>query len=263
MNWRLLITPGADARYNMALDQALFTCYALQKIPTLRIYSWQPHAVTIGRNQNLEETVFVDQCSKDNVDIIRRPSGGQAIFHADELTYSVVGSLADIGAGCSVKDSYRLLCSCVIGAYKLLGLDACFAFENKNMDFHRTGTNLCFAAREDYDILIDKKKIGGNAQRRKKDIIMQHGSIPYSFSYNDNVKYIRNNVKNLSECSTSLEECLGDDIDRGRIVKTVINSFKNKFMFLDNLSEITPQEQKCLDDILNENSNLVKAIDET
>jgi lipoate-protein ligase A len=178
--WRLIDTGPLDGPSNMALDEALLSCFDPESSrPLLRIYGWSPPAFSLGRFQKPEEVVDLEGCARAGIPVVRRVTGGGCIFHAEELTYSIVctpGQIADI---VGVKESFRQLCGFLLLAYRRLGLSPAFAIDSPARP-ERLGerTPLCFAGTEEYDILVDGRKLGGNAQRRSRGLIFQHGSIP-------------------------------------------------------------------------------------
>lgn len=149
---RLLETGHRSAFYNMALDQALMSNVE-DSIPILRLYSWKPPAVSIGYFQNLEEEVNVRTCKNLGIDVIRRITGGGAVLHEHELTYSFITKKYPT----NIMESYELICEPVVMCLRELGFDAKFSPLN--------------------DIIVDDKKVSGNAQTRKKNILLQHGTI--------------------------------------------------------------------------------------
>ena len=164
----------------MAIDEALLRSFDPESsLPVLRLYGWNPPALSLGRFQNAAEVLDLERCRADGVAVVRRVTGGGVIYHADELTYSLVCAPYQIPPASSVKDSFRVLTGFLLAFYRTLGLDAAYA-----VDAVPEGTRLgertafCFAGRESFDILADGRKIGGNAQRRLKGVIFQHGSIP-------------------------------------------------------------------------------------
>jgi len=178
--WRLIDTGSLDGPANMALDEALLSCFDPQSSrPLLRLYGWSPPAFSVGKFQQAHAVLDLERCACEGIPVVRRVTGGGCIFHADELTYSIVCSPEHISGVEGVKESYRKLCGFLIHAYRGLGLDPSFAVD-ANPSSGRLGerTPLCFAGREEYDITIQGRKLGGNAQRRTRGIIFQHGSIP-------------------------------------------------------------------------------------
>lgn len=248
--WRLLITPPSDAFYNMALDEALFLSYQDHKTPTLRIYSWEKPSITLGYSQEYDNVINDEFVKNDNVAVVRRITGGQAIVHDNELTYSLVASLEDIEAAKTVKDSYRIICSCLIDAYKKCGLDAMFSYQSPERNYDRLKANLCFSSREDYDILVNGKKLGGNAQKRKKELLLQHGSIPFSISQISFDKYVNESNNTPSDCSGSLNELMDRKIDFAMLSNFIVESFGEKFKFESGSTTLTKIENDYLEMLL-------------
>jgi lipoate-protein ligase A len=142
----------------MALDEALLEGIASgAALPALRFFGWNPPAVSLGYFQGLEEEVDLDACRRHGVDVVRRISGGGAVFHHAEITYSLIMPLSHPCAGASIPESYRALCAGVTAGLGRLGVEAVFAPVN--------------------DILAGGKKISGSAQTRRKDCLLQHGTV--------------------------------------------------------------------------------------
>lgn len=158
MRLRFIETGYSSAAFNMGLDEGILNAVAEGRSgPTLRFYAWRPRAVSIGYFQGLEEEVDEAACRSRGVDVVRRVTGGGAVYHADELTYSVVAPEGHPLAAGSILDSYRLLCGGVVEGLKGLGIDAAFAPIN--------------------DVVADGRKLSGNAQTRKRGCLLQHGTV--------------------------------------------------------------------------------------
>jgi lipoate-protein ligase A len=193
----------------MAIDESLLSLFNPKTSePILRIYGWDPPALSLGRFQNAEEVLDLDCCHNNGVAAVRRVSGGGTIYHADELTYSIVCSPEQIPPTVSVKDSFRVLTGFLIDFYRTLELNASYAVDTVS-DTDRLGmrTAFCFAGKESFDILIDGKKIGGNAQRRRKNVIFQHGSIPVINRAKSGLQYMNDRFPGYAENSVSLFDC--------------------------------------------------------
>ena len=164
-SWRLLKLETADAFTNMAVDEAIMKARIDNFVPnTLRFYMWNPSAVSIGRFQKLENEVHLDNCRKYGVDIVRRISGGGAVYHDSkgEITYSIIAKLRDLG--CKTLDmpsAYQKICCGLNEAVKILGANA----EYRPPDPKRCP-----------NLAIKGKKISGNAQSCKKGVLLQHGT---------------------------------------------------------------------------------------
>jgi len=193
----------------MAIDEALFRCFdPAASRPVLRLYGWQPPALSLGRFQKAGDDLDLARCRADNLTIVRRITGGGAIWHADELTYSLVCSSSQIPPAASVKESFRVLTSFLLGFYRSLGLQADYAVDLAPAG-SRLGqrTPLCFAGKESYDIMLHGRKIGGNAQRRSREIIFQHGSIPLQNRVGQGLQYLKIRPQGLEQATT----CLADE----------------------------------------------------
>jgi len=178
--WRFIDSGPLDGSSNMAVDEALLNRFDPERSrPVFRIYGWEPPALSLGRFQNAREVLDPQRCSMSAMPVVRRVTGGGVIYHADELTYSLVCAPRHAPPAASIKESFRVLTSFLVRFYEKLGLNPCYAIDSFP-DGQGVGgrSAFCFAGRESYDILIAGKKIGGNAQRRLKNVIFQHGSIP-------------------------------------------------------------------------------------
>ena len=121
--WRLLKPEVYDAYTNMAIDEAIMKARIENKVPnTLRFYTWKPSAVSIGRFQKVEDQIYVKNCRKNGVDIVRRISGGGAVYHDQngEITYSIVATLRDLGyADLDMLSAYQKICGGLNEAIKI------------------------------------------------------------------------------------------------------------------------------------------------
>jgi len=148
----------------MDLDKSLFQIGE----PTFRLYSWTPNSFTLGRSQKIEDT------KQDGNNWAKRETGGGLLFHGHDISYSIIVPTKLLGNK-SVKESYEYLCGFLLHFYRKLGLHVKYA---KDINLEFTKSFYCQEGFEPYDIICDGKKIGGNAQRRTKITILQHGSIP-------------------------------------------------------------------------------------
>lgn len=142
--------------------------------PTLRVYGWSPQAVSIGRHQSMEDFDLL-ALQRAGIDIVRRPTGGRAIFHANELTYSVVMPCVST----SLKEIYRTINEGLLSGLKLLGVEA--ELTKFGSDFRRLyaqpSSEVCFSTSAASEIHYQGKKLVGSAQRRFRDVVLQHGSL--------------------------------------------------------------------------------------
>ena len=174
--WRLLIDDPADGATNMAVDEAILAAVVDGlSPPTLRLYSWSPPCLSLGRNQPLSNVDLV-ACREMGIDVVRRPTGGRAILHTDELTYALVLLQSDPRATGDVVESYRRLSEGLLTGLRSLGVAA-----NRAVGQRKGGTDLtaiCFETPSDYEITAGGRKLMGSAQWRAKGGVLQHGTLP-------------------------------------------------------------------------------------
>jgi len=163
MNWRLIEQEAYDAKMNMAIDHAIYESVASgRENPTIRFYKWLPSSISIGAYQNPNE-INLEACKKHNIGIVRRMTGGRAVFHDKaDFTYSVIAPIKIFNY--SIGNAYKEICSCIINSLAEFGIKA--SLENKN------------------DIMVQGKKISGNAAKAMdKGIYLQHGTLIYDIDF--------------------------------------------------------------------------------
>lgn len=227
--FKLIISQAASATYNMELDEKIFMRFLEDRIPVLRLYRWVRPSFTYGVYQDPQIEIDLKQCSLDGVDVAKRITGGGILFHHDEITYSFVCSKEDVGEPENVFVSYREICAFLINFYKSLGLSANFALESESFKHKSAPSELCSNSYEKYDILINGKKIGGNAQKRKRQVIFQHGSIPISIDWNFVRRYIKNLPLDIATSVTSLSEELGFVPEKDMLEQKLVDAFSSTF----------------------------------
>jgi lipoyl(octanoyl) transferase len=179
--WRLIQTPPARGAWNMAVDEAiLYTSGRGESPPTLRLYAWEPACLSLGYAQPVTD---VDQpaLAAQGWELVRRPTGGRAILHVDELTYSVTGPQDEPRLAGSVLESYRILSEALLQALIRLGVNAQASPKSVPAPAQPNGGQanpVCFEVPSNYEITIDGKKLIGSAQARRKEGVLQHGSLP-------------------------------------------------------------------------------------
>jgi lipoyl(octanoyl) transferase len=174
--WRLLLDPPATGGWNMAVDEALLNGVAAGSAPpTLRFYRWAPPCLSLGYFQPCE-VVDVEGCLSLGVDVVRRPTGGRAILHDRELTYSVALPLRLLGDDGAVLPSYHRLSLALERGLNRLGAPVVLAPESAARPGSDHGP-VCFDRPSAHEILLDGRKLVGSAQVRRATAVLQHGSI--------------------------------------------------------------------------------------
>jgi lipoate-protein ligase A len=162
----------------MALDEALLqSVQAGLALPTLRLYDWVPATLSLGYAQPLSN-VDLTKLEELGWGIVRRPTGGRAILHVDEITYSVTAPIAEKRIAGGVLESYQRLSRALLKAVELLDVPAIGNKLRKKESKVSEPNPICFEAPSDYEITVDGKKLLGSAQARRKEGVLQHGSLP-------------------------------------------------------------------------------------
>ncbi len=177
--WRLLVDPAADGARNMAVDETLLEGVGAGTSPaTLRFFRWRPACLSIGYFQPYA-VVDQDACLARGVDVVRRPTGGRAIYHHDELTYSVTLPLAVLGRDRGVLASYRRLSQGLQLGLQRLGVAVTLA-PGHDQSRRPTHGPACFDQPSGHELLLDGRKLVGSAQVRRNGALLQHGSILFA-----------------------------------------------------------------------------------
>jgi lipoate-protein ligase A len=206
---------------NMAIDEAILQSRTENLVPnTLRLYQWQPSAVSIGKNQNLQDVAYVDNCHKLGVDIVRRNSGGGTVFHDQkgELTYSLTAQISDLDAT-DTTAVYMRVYAAITDALRLLGIPADYSSGNqKNCP----------------NLTVNDHKISGSAQTVKRNIVQQHGTLLLSIDLPRMFQFLR--IQGVDNCGvaaqiaqrkiTSIQNELGHAVTAETAANALMQGFK-------------------------------------
>lgn len=174
--FRLIQDGDCSGALNMARDEAISRAVSAgQQPPTLRLYGWAPPAISLGQSQRLR-SVNEEACRAAGVDIVRRATGGLAILHTDELTYSMALPIDHPLAEGDVMTSYRRIAAAIVRALRNMGIDDANADRVAKED--KAKGPVCFEAPSDYEVVGGGMKLVGSAQWRRVDGVLQHGSLP-------------------------------------------------------------------------------------
>ena len=216
--WRLLQTDFNTAFANMAIDRAILVANSRGKVPpTVRFYSWKPPAISIGYFQSLNEEVDLDACKKLGVDYVRRITGGGAVFHDKELTYSIVISESHPQIPKNILESYRRICGAIIRGLQGLWIESKYAPIN--------------------DIVVSNRKISGNAQTRKSNTVLQHGTVlmdvdvekMFSLLKVPNEKIKDKLISDVKQRVTSIKHISGNEVSFENVAEAMKNGFEEEF----------------------------------
>ena len=227
--WRLLRSGGAQGALNMALDEAIFEQIASGGCPpTLRLYGWQPPAVSLGRFQALDDSLDLTEIGRRGYGLVRRPTGGRAILHDCELTYLVAIREQDLAQGESLRGSYREISSGLEAGLGLLGLPAAMGSAEAPPG-DRGLAAVCFAKAARCDLTTAGRKVVGSAQMRAKGAILQHGSIPIRLRTEDVLAVMPGRAGDagvLRRRAAGVADVLGRDVSRAELEEAIIAGFE-------------------------------------
>jgi lipoyl(octanoyl) transferase len=251
--WRLIETDALPGDYNMALDVALVKAQSPKKIkPVLRLYSWGPFAISLGFHQSINE-INTELCDKHGIDIVFRPTGGRAILHAQELTYSVILPASSSFYHKEILPVYDNISKCLVRGLQTLGIPVVFERSKKTpKDFSRGElSSICYASSIQHEIGINGRKLVGSAQRRYDDVVLQHGSILIGPAHLDLPLYLtKGSVKRRQTMREYMEKntiCLNEIVKKITIQslkKAVKTGFEKEISVKLVPDKITDQEHE-------------------
>ncbi len=249
---RLLVESDfRDGTLNMAIDCAIAESVGDNlQLPTLRLYGWRPFCLSLGYGQRLAE-VDIEATRRRGWDIVRRPSGGKAILHGDELTYSLCLPADHSLARGDVVESYRRISAGLLAALDRLGITAQAdpqAVNSRNADL----SPVCFVLPSHYEISIGERKLIGSAQLRRHGALLQHGTIPLcgdigricdalAFASPDSREQER---QALRRRATTLAETLGRDISWNDMAEALQAGFQAAFAVELEAGELSTAERE-------------------
>ena len=179
--WYFINSGPCSASFNMALDEALLNWHSEGSVPpVIRFYEWNPATLSIGYFQQAEKDIDLAAVRAQGLGFVRRPTGGRAVLHEHELTYSVIVEEAYPNMPQTVTEAYRVISEGILKGFINLGLDAYFSVpdtEEKQNDLKKPKSAVCFDAPSWYELVVEGRKVAGSAQTRQKGVILQHGAI--------------------------------------------------------------------------------------
>ncbi len=228
---RLISDKPQHAFFNMALDEAISEAVR-QKIspPTLRLYQWDKPSLSIGYFQKISD-IETEYCTKNNFPVVRRLTGGRAILHDSELTYSFSSLNGPSLFNDNLMNNYSVISNALVSGLKLNGINAINSFKRKKSPTLKNPA--CFRSVSYGEITVNGKKIIGSAQKRFNNGFMQHGSILMYFNANILCRILKNaniddfnEIGSINECSpdtslTDLKRSLQEAFEKDIGVKTI------------------------------------------
>ncbi|GEB31590.1 MULTISPECIES: lipoate--protein ligase family protein [Brevibacillus] len=179
--WRYVVTEPMSPAMNMAVDEAILQLHSEGKVPpTVRFYTWDPATLSIGYFQKAIKEINLEEVQRRGLGFVRRATGGRAVLHDQELTYSVIVSEDHPRMPSGVTEAYKIISLGLLHGFQNLGLAAemvSLASEEEKEKYNSPGSSACFDSPSWYELVVEGKKVAGSAQTRQKGVILQHGSI--------------------------------------------------------------------------------------
>ena len=269
MEWRLIKDSYHTGFMNMAIDEAIMIAHREGLVPpTIRFYQWSPPAVSLGYFQDLQKEIDVDVCQDMGIDIVRRPTGGKAVLHDKELTYSFIIRENHPLVNNSILETYKKISGGMIRGLSYFGITAKLVplreklksdslhKEKKSEIRHSDFKSICFSVPSQYEVQVEGKKIVGSAQVRKREIVLQHGSLLIELEkdklfsvFNFPSAQIRERFKTRFN-ATSLEEILKRKINFSELSEILPRGFEKEFGVRLLEGKLTEQEEKISKELL-------------
>ena len=239
----------------MAIDEAIFLeTIKGKKKPTIRFYGWHPEAVSIGYFQDPQNELNIEQCSNMGVDIVRRLTGGKAVFHNDEITYSVVAGVGEKSFPADILGTYKVISDCLLQGLAYLGIKANLATAGratKNKDLK----SCCFSIPSRNELLVSGRKICGSAQMRTRGGFLQHGSLLLTFNPVKALSVIlpfstSEHLAKLSNSVTAINEVIANPIETKAICILLKKGFADVLGAQIVEEPLTPGENMLKNDLM-------------
>jgi len=258
--WRLLITAPARGAWNMAVDESILLHIGRgASLPTLRLYAWTPACLSLGYAQPFRD-VDMKRLKERGWEVVRRITGGRAILHTDELTYSVIAPNDEPHVAGTVLESYSRLAQALLQAVKKLDVPV----EMKQQVGHASGLTypnpVCFEVPSTYEITADGKKLIGSAQARKKEGVLQHGSLPLTGDLTricqalvfENESAREDASKRLLARAATVESALGHTVAWETATQAFIHAFEAQLGLSFERGELSESESKKANELVKE-----------
>lgn len=254
--WRLLPFRVSTAFENMAIDEAVFReSQLVGGPPTLRFFGWCPPAVSIGFFQKLWHDIDVEACRANQIDVVRRITGGKAVLHKEELTYSLVGQEEHRLFPAGIQGRYKVISEALAMGLSFLGIrtEMQHIRINSGDDLHE----FCFSTPAQNELLADGRKICGSAQARAHASFLQHGSILINFDPLTAFTLMTRNKKNKQQKIQKLQNSVTGiylEIEKRpelhEIVEIMAQAFELKFGIQLIKGELSDREKFLKDELL-------------
>ena len=256
--WRLIKTSPARGAWNMAVDEAVLEHAGRGEVfPTLRLFAWDPPCLSLGHAQPFAD-VDTARLESHGWEVVRRVTGGRAILHTDELTYSVTGPVDEPHLAGTVLESYNRVAGALLSAVQELSLPV--EMKEGKADGNGAPNPVCFEVPSTYEITVDGKKLIGSAQARRKEGVLQHGSLPLTGDLTRICQALvfpdesarENAMKRLLERATTVGSVLGQEVAWETAAQAFSRAFEARLGLRLEEGELSESELERADELVAE-----------
>ncbi len=258
--WRHIHSPPSSGAWNMAVDESILEhIHRGQSLPTLRLYAWNPPCLSLGHAQSFAD-VDMERVKARGWEVVRRLTGGRAILHTDELTYSVTGSASEPILSGSILESYNRIAQALLFAMRELGLPVELKEEVGHDSSVTTINPVCFEVPSTYEITVNEKKLIGSAQARRKQGVLQHGSLPLTGDLTRICQALvfkdesarENAAQRLLARATTVESVTGVKTDWEKAAQAFVKGFESQLGIHFQRGELSRSESERAEELVKE-----------
>lgn len=243
--WDILIHDPLPGPVNMAVDEVLLR--RPHPRPVLRLYRWEQATLTLGMSQDVNRHIAVDAARAMDIPVIRRLTGGKAVLHDEELTYSVTGPMTCRPFSKDLMGSYRDIAEAFCHAFHDLDIPAEMA--PRNTRAAKGSVTSCFANPSSFEIVVSGRKLLGSAQKRMRDRVLQHGSLLIRYHEDQWRKLMKRRERGGGDRVTDLMQLMGKTYSLDSVIDAVLRGFRKGFNTKLLPNRLTAEEMDTANDL--------------
>ena len=257
-SWRIIQDSLGDGALNMITDRAILMSCNEGKVPaTLRLYGWQRPTLSIGYSQEISQYIDLESCEKNNIPVVRRFTGGRALLHQYEMTYSVIAPIPHPDFPGSLRGSFERISKAILESLRIGGIEGATVAEKNSIRDVSGRSPACFSMANHCEITVSGKKLVGSAQRRLRSAFLQHGSVILDTDpklTHTLLKYSSEAQKHavldsLVSNTTSLKQLLQKNLANGEVNQWFLEGFKKTFPGNWNIGKLTSEESDLIENL--------------
>jgi lipoyl(octanoyl) transferase len=255
-SWRVIQDSLGDGTLNMITDRAILMACNEGKAPaTLRLYGWQRPTLSIGYSQEISQYIDMESCERNNIPVVRRFTGGRALLHQYEMTYSVIAPIPHPAFPGSLRGSFERISQAIIESLRVGGIEDATVAGKNNIRNASGRSPACFSMANHCEIVVHGKKLVGSAQRRLRSAFLQHGSVILDMApklTHTLLKYSSEAEKqavldSLNSNTTSLKKLLQRNLENDEVNQWFLKGFQKSFPGNWNIEKLSQQEYDLIE----------------